>query len=160
MIYLTNVESNIKLGFEFLTNLPDDFDIAESKSEKWVPFIMSLSTPQETISITEKQKAYMTVYEVEKIYNGIKDLLENTWRNEDRMFTHYSYESFFELSIEYLYMDEGFEVVLWFIIAEYSNSKMEGYNSGFRFMADKIEIKRFIEEFRNSFKKICPQYLI
>lgn len=131
MIYLTNVESNIKLGFEFLTNLPDDFDIAESKSKKWVPFIMSLSTPQETISITEKQKAYMTVYEVEKIYNGIKDLLENTWRNEDRMFTHYSYESF--------------EVVLWFIIAKCSNSKMEGYNSGFRFMIDKIEIKRFIE---------------
>lgn len=70
MIYLTNVESNIKLGFEFLTNLPDDFDIAESKSKKWVPFIMSLSTPQETISITEKQKAYMTV--LSSVYNGIQ----------------------------------------------------------------------------------------
>lgn len=100
----------------------------------------------------------MTVCEVEKIYNGIKSLLENTWRNEDTIFTHYGYESFFEISIEYLSVDESFEVIIWFILAECPHSKLEGYHMGYRFMADKKEMEHFLAEFCNRFKKVCPQY--
>ncbi|MCM1045528.1 MAG: hypothetical protein NC417_08445 [Candidatus Gastranaerophilales bacterium] len=63
MFYLTNREANLKFGFDFLNDLPDDFDIAKSKSEKWVPFVMNIATPEKTIAITEKMKACMTVYE-------------------------------------------------------------------------------------------------
>lgn len=157
MFYLTNRDANLKLGFDFLNNLPDDFDIARNKSEKWVPFVMNISTPEKTIAITEKPQAYMTVYEVEKIYNGIKNLLDSTKHKEDKLFTHYSYESIFEISVEYLHVDECFEVVLWFIIAECPEGKIEGYNAGFRFIVDKFEMEHFIGEFYYSFKEVCPQ---
>lgn len=157
MFYLTNRDSNLKLGFDFLNDLPDDFDTARSKWEKWVPFVMNISTPEKTIAITEKTKAYMTVYEVEKIYNGIKNLLDSMAHEEDMLFRHYSYESIFEISVEYLHVDECFEVVVWFILAEYPEGRIEGYNVGFRFIVDKFELEHFIEEFFNNFKKVCPQ---
>lgn len=122
MFYLTNRDANLKLGFDFLNDLPDDFDTARSKWEKWVPFVMNITTPEKTIAITKKTKAYMTVYEVEKIYNGIKNLLDSMAHEEDKLFRHYSYESIFEISVEYLHVDECFEVLENFMEGEYYES--------------------------------------
>lgn len=155
MFYLTNIDANVKLGVEFLNDLPSDFDIAKSNSEQWVPFAMIFSAPKTSVAITEG--SCMTVYEAERIYNGIKNLLDHTGNNEDMLFTHYSYESIFEISIEYLHVDECFEVVLWFIIAENPEGRIEGYHSGFRFTADKPGMERFIAEFRDNFNRVCPQ---
>lgn len=111
MFYLTNRDGNLKLGFDFLNDLPGDFDIAKSKFEKWVPFVMNISTPEKTIAITETMKACMTVYEVEKIYSGIKNLLDSMADEEDKLFRHYSYESIFEISVEYLHVYNNFKKV-------------------------------------------------
>ena len=96
MICLTNFEGNVKLEFDFLNNLPADFDRTDSKFEKWVPYVFALSTPQRTVAITTEMEAFLTVYEVEKIYNGLKNLLDHLQQDTGNVFKHYSNESFFE----------------------------------------------------------------
>ncbi len=160
MIYLTNLDANVKLGFNFINNLPDDFDIANSKFEKWVPFVLNFSTSERTIAITEDMQASMTIYEVEKIYNELKNLLESIGDKKDSRFTHYSSESFFEISFDYLYADECFNVELWFIVAEYPEGKIVGYDVGFRFVVDISEMKNFVAEFYNRFKIVCPHCVL
>lgn len=39
MIYLTNLDGNVKLEFDFLNDFSDDLDITDSKFEKWVPYV-------------------------------------------------------------------------------------------------------------------------
>lgn len=157
MIYLTNIDGNVKLGFDFLNNLPKDFDNAKSKFEKWVPFVLNLSTVEKTVAISEAMQAQMTIFEVEKIYNGLKNLLSDMGDKEGRHLTHYSSESFFEVSFEYLLEDECFEVEIWFIVAEYLESKIQGYDMGFRFIVGKSEMEKFTKELYINFEKVCPQ---
>ena len=157
MICLANVDNTLQLEFDLLENLPSDFDSTESKFEKWVPFVLHLSTPQRTVAIPPDMRACMTVFEIERIYNGIKDLLSNTAEKKDRQFAHYSSESFFEISFEYLHVDKHFSVELWFIIAEAPEGRIVGYDAGFRFIVGEPEMKKFAEEFRGRFQKVCPQ---
>ena len=157
MVYLTNLDGNVKLEFDFLKDLPDDFDAAKTKLEKWVPFVLNISALGKTIAITEDMQACMTVYEVEKIYNGLKNLLDGTGDAKDSLFRHYSSESFFEISAEYLHEDDCFFVTLWFIVAEYPGGRIDGYDIGFRFAVGKPEMNSFAEEFKNGFCALCPQ---
>lgn len=101
MIYLTNFDGNVKLGFDFLENLPKDFDVSKNNFEKWIPFVLNLSTPESAVAITGNMQAYMTIYEVEKILNGFEMLIDGTGNNEDKKFAHYSSEGFlrFHLNI-------------------------------------------------------------
>ena len=94
MIYLTNLDGSVKLEFDFLNELPDDFYIADSKFEKWVPYVLAISIPQRTIAITKEMKAFLTVYEVEKIYNGLRNLVYNSRQDNNNIFKHYSNERF------------------------------------------------------------------
>lgn len=158
MASITNLDSNIKLEFNFLDNLPEDFIIARSEFEKWVPFILSLSTPTRTITISENIHAHMTMYEIKKIYYGLKNLFDGIKEGADCIFKHYSSESFFEISIEYIHVDECFSMEIWFIVAEYPEGRIFGYDDGFRFIVDKSEMKNFITEYYNSFKLACPEY--
>lgn len=154
MISLINLEGNVKLEFCFLNNLPEDFNSIESEFEKWIPYTLYLSTPERTIFISQDMQAFMTVYEIEKIYNGITDLLNNTCE-ESKRFTHYNSESFFEISVEYLYIDECFSVELWLIASEYPEGKIVGYDAGFRFMVSKFEMLKFLNQFYDGFKMVC-----
>lgn len=154
MICLINSEANVKLEFSFLKNLPEDFKSIENKSEKWIYFTLYLSTPERNISISQDMHASMTVFEIEKIYNGINALLIDIDK-EDKRFTHYNSEGFFEISVEYLPIDDCFSVELWLIAAEYPGGKIEGYDAGFRFMVGKPEMYEFLEQFYDSFKMIC-----
>lgn len=56
---------------------------------------------ERTIAITEDMQAYMTIHEVKKIFNGLKNLIDYIGSNEDRKITHYSSESFFEISFDF-----------------------------------------------------------
>ena len=154
MIYLANLDGNLKLGFDFLNDLPDDLDITDSKFEKWVPYVLVLSTSERTIAITKDMEAFLTVYEVEKIYNGIKNLLNNLNQSNNNIFKHYSNESFFEISIEYMDIDECFSVELWFIFAEIPEGNIEGYDLGYRFVVDKKEMEYFITECHKRFMDV------
>lgn len=154
MISLTNLEANVKLEFSFLNDLPVDLNSIESKFEKWIPYTLYLSTPERNIAISRDVHAFMTIYEIEKIYNGIRTL-SNVIDKEDKRFTHYNSEGFFEISVEYLHIDECFSVELWLIAAEYPGGKLEGYDAGFRFMVGKSEMLSFLNQFYDSFKMIC-----
>jgi len=157
MIYLTNFDGNVKMGFDFLENLPEDFDASTSNFEKWVPFVLNISTPERAIAITENMQAYMTIYEVEKIVNGLRALLISADDNKDGKFAHYSGESFFEISFEYMHVDECFNVELWFVTAKFPEGDIVGYDAGFRFIVEKSQVIRFAKEFSDRFKVICPQ---
>ena len=158
MIYLTNFDGNVKMGFDFLKNLPEeDFDLSTSNFEKWVPFVLNISTPERAIAITENMHAYMTIYEVEKIVNGLKTLLICADDNKDGEFTHYSSESFFEISFEYMHIDDCFNVELWFITAKFPEGEIVGYDAGFRFIVEKAQVIQFVREVSDRFKVICPQ---
>ena len=100
MIYLSNLDVNVRLGFDFLEDLSDDLDITGSKFEKWVPYVLILSTTERTVAITKEMQAFLTVHEVEKIFNGIRDLFSNSQQSNDNIFKHYSNKSFFEISVE------------------------------------------------------------
>jgi ribosomal protein L37AE/L43A len=50
-------------------------------------------------------------------------------------------------------VDECFNVELWFIIADCPEGETVGYDAGFRFTVGKSEMKKFIEEFHDSFEK-------
>ena len=157
MIYLTNFDGNVKMGFDFLKNLPEDFDVSTSNFEKWVPFVLNISTPERVIAITENMQAHMTIYEVEKIVNGLKTLLINADDNKDGKFSHYSSESFFEISFEYMPVDECFNVELWFITAKFPEGEIVGYDAGFRFIVEKTQAIQFEKGFSDRFNVICPQ---
>lgn len=157
MIHLTNFDGNVKMGFDFLKNLPKDFDVAKSEFEKWVPFVFNISTPERAIAITEDMQAYMTIHEVKKIFNGLKDLINCIGKNEDKKLTHYSSESFFEFSFEYLHVDNCFNLELWFITAKFPAGQIVGYDAGFRFVAEKSEMIQFAEDFLDRFNTVCPQ---
>jgi hypothetical protein len=157
MIYLTNFEGNVKMGFDFLAKLPEDIDASDSKFEKWVPFVLSVATEERAIAITEDMQADMTLYEAERILNGLKALLESVGGNADQKFTHYSSESYFEISFEYLVDDDCFNVELWFITAKFPKGETIGYDAGFRFVVEKSAMQRFVEELLDRFNKICPQ---
>ena len=154
MINLISLDTNVKLGFDFLEKLPDDFDVAKSKFEKWVPFVLMLSFPEKTIGITEDIRAYMTVYEVEKRYNGLKRLIDGV----DGRFSHYSSESLYEVNFEYVPEDECFDVELWFMVAECPDGRIIGYRIGFGFVTGRNDVKKFLEEFKERFVLLCPQY--
>ena len=155
MIYLTNLDGNVKLEFDFLNELPDDFDITDSKFEKWVPYVLALSIPKRTIAITKEMEAFLTVYEIEKIYNGLRNLLYNTQHDNDNIFKHYSNESFFEISVEYIDTDECFNVEIWFIIAKMPEGNMDGYDIGYRFIVEKKEMEHFVIEFYKKYRDVC-----
>jgi len=157
MIYLTNMDNNVKLGFDFLENLPTDFGISKSKFENWAPFVLNVNFLGRTVAITEDMQAYMTIYEIEKIFNDLKHLLDDANGNEDKRITHYSSESFFEFSLEYLHVDECFSLELWFVTAKFLESEILGCDVGFRFTIDKTEMDRFAKELYNRFNKVCPQ---
>ena len=124
MIYLTNLDGNVKLEFDFLNDFSDDLDITDGKFEKWVPYVLILSTSERTVAITKEMQAFLTVYEVEKIYNGIRDLLYNSQQSNDNIFKHYSNESFFEILVEYIDMDECFNVELWLLLQKYPKATL------------------------------------
>ena len=155
MIYLSNLDGNVKLEFDFLNELPDDFDITDSKFEKWVPYVLTLSIPQRTIAITKEMEAFLTVYEIERIYNGLRNLLYNTQHDNDNIFKHYSNESFFEISVEYIDTDECFNVEIWFIIAKMPEGNMDGYDIGYRFIVEKKEMEHFVIEFYKKYRDVC-----
>lgn len=157
MIYLNNLDKNLKVGFDFLVNLPENFDVTQSEFEKYVPFILNISTPERAIVIDVDIQAYMTIYEIKKIFNGLKHLLDCACHDIDGKFRHYSSESFFEIIVEYLSEDECFNVELWFIIAKSLKEEIVGYDAGFRFTTEKTEMERFIEDLRTRFKEICSQ---
>lgn len=154
MICLINSEANVKLEFSFLNDLPEDINSIESKFEKWIYYMLYLSTPERNIGISQDMHASMTVFEIEKIYNGIKALSSDIVK-EDKRFTHYNSEGLFEISVEYLPIDDCFSVELWLIAAEYPGGKIEGYDAGFRFMVGKSEMLKFLDQFYDSFKRIC-----
>lgn len=56
-----------------------------------------------------------------------KNLLNGAEHKEDRRFTHYSSESLFEITIEYLSVDECFEVGVRFIVAEGPEERIGGF---------------------------------
>ena len=58
MIYLTNLDGNVKLGFDFLNDLLVDLDITDSKFEKWVPYVLILSTSERIVAITKEMQAF------------------------------------------------------------------------------------------------------
>lgn len=97
MISLINLEANVKLELNFLNHVPVDFNDDESKFEKWIPYTLHMSTPERNVFISQDMHAFMTVYEMEKNYNGIMHL-PNTNEKEDKRFTHYNSEGFFEIS--------------------------------------------------------------
>lgn len=154
MICLINLEANVKLEFSFLNDLPEDFNSIESKFEKWIPYTLYLSTPERNVSISQDMHASMTIFEIEKIYSGIM-ALSSVIDEEEKRFTHYNSEGFFEISVEYLPIDECFSVELWLIAAEYPGGKIEGYDAGFRFVVGKSEMLKFLDQFYDSFKMIC-----
>ena len=155
MIYLTNLDGNVKLEFDFLNDFSDDLGITDSKYEKWVPYVLILSTSERTVAITKEMQAFLTVYEVEKIYNGIRDLLYNSQQSNDNTFKHYSNESFFEILVEYIDMDECFSVELWFIVAEVPEGNIDGYDIGYRFIVDKKEMEHFVTECYKRYMDVC-----
>lgn len=154
MAYLTNLDGNVKLEFDFLSDFPDALDIADSKFEKWVPYVLILSTSERTIAITKEMQAFLTAYEVEKIYNGMRNLLYNSTQSSNNIFKHYSNESFFEISIEYIEVDECFSVELWFIAAEAPEGNIDGYDIGYRFVVDKKEMELFLTECYKRFRDV------
>lgn len=155
MIYLSNLDGNVRLGFDFLEDLSDDLDITDSKFEKWVPYVLILSTTERTVAITKEMQAFLTVYEVEKIFNGIRDLFSNSQQSNDNIFKHYSNESFFEISVEYIEMEECFSVELWFIVAEVPEGIIDGYDIGYRFIIDKKEMEHFMTECYKRYMDVC-----
>ena len=157
MIYINNCEQNVKLGFDFLENLPEDFDIAKSEYEKWIPFILNISSPEKNIAITQNMQACMTVYEIKKMFNDLKALISGTRSDKDVKISHYSSESFFEFTLEYFRVDDCFSLEFWFITAEYPDGKIIGYDVGIRFIIEKSEMIHFMKEFQDRFRMICPQ---
>lgn len=154
MIYLSNLDGNVKLGFDFLNDLPEEWNLTDSKFEMWVPYVLMLSTSERTIAITKEMQAFLTVYEVEKIYNGLRDLLYISPQSNHNIFKHYSNESFFEVSVDYLDVDECFNVELWFIVAQVPEGNVEGYDIGYRFVVDKKEMEHFVTECYKEYKKV------
>lgn len=53
MIFLMNLEANVKLEFSFLNHLPVVTNGSESKFEKWIPYTLRLSTPERNIFISQ-----------------------------------------------------------------------------------------------------------
>lgn len=155
MIDLHNTDENVKLSFDFLENLQDDFQMAKSKFEKWVPFVLSVSTPEGVVEITESMQAYMTIFEVEKIYNGLCDLLNYMEDEKDQCFSHYSSENFFGIKCESIYEDECIDVELWFMIAKYPEGRIEGHRIGFGFVVSKDELRDFIKKCKERFEQVC-----
>jgi hypothetical protein len=156
MITISNPEKSAVVGFDFLNTLPDDFDSTESKFEKCVPFILNIATSDRVLAITEDMHANMTVFEIERIYYGISGLLDCVGSAEDKRFSHYSSESFFEIILEYLYEDDLFILELWFFMARHPEGKLNGYYTGFKFGVERSEVVRFVQEYRDRFNAVCP----
>lgn len=54
-------------------------------------------------------------------------------------------------------MDDCFDLELWFIIAKSTEGALFGYDDGFRFVVEKSEMIRFVEECSTRFKEVCSQ---
>jgi hypothetical protein len=157
MIYIHNREGNVEIAFDLLENLPDDFDSTDSLFEKWVPFVLALTAPTASIAITEGMHADLTVYEIGRVYNGLKSLLACAGGKEDKEFSHISNDYFFKIAFEYLYIDECFNLKLWFVEADYPKGMFVGYDAGFRFTFEISELAQFVDAFYERFKVVCPQ---
>jgi hypothetical protein len=158
MMHLRNDDGIVEVGFDFLENLPEDFDSTEDLFEKWVPFVLVLTAPTASIAITENMQAALTVHEIGRVYNGLKSLLDCVGGDEDKEFSHYSNGAYFEIKFEYYYIDECFSFELWFVEADYPKGMFVGYDVGFRFSVEVSEVAQFADAYYERFKVVCPQY--
>ena len=111
------------------------------------------------IDITEEMHAFINLFEIEKNYNGLKELITKVNKSRDCKFSHYSSESIFEFSIEYLSVDKIFSVELWFIIAQINNIHLLEDNIGFRFVIDIFQLEDFLEQYYHNCQSICINIL-
>lgn len=154
MASITNLERNLELDISLKVGDMSDYYLQKNKYESWVPFTLCLYLPDRHSMIREDINAEMTVFEIEHLVCGIKDVLAHLERQENYVYVYNSSESYFELKLEVISEDNVVEVEVWINVGNQTNGKIFGFDEGARFITDKVELAVFLEKFTKDLSAI------
>lgn len=155
MAKIYNVEENVHLEITLIKNEMYDYVCCRSDYENWIPFILNLEFPFREISISESNRATMTVYELKKLVCGIGVLLEKCHTNMNYIYEFYSSEGYFEIKFDALPEDSVVEVELWINTTAWTGGQFYGFDEGIKFTSDIESINVFYMDIKKELNNLC-----
>ena len=148
---IINLEGNLKFELCFLRNDMFDYRPERSNFENWVPFILCLNLPNRYTIIGESSKAIMTIFEVDKLINGVKSVLSHVKTRKNGIYMFNSSEGYFELKLETIPVDNVIEFELWINVGIQTKGEIYGYDEGVRFVTGTNALNRFITDLQKNY---------
>ncbi len=158
MANIINQEGNLELEISLNENDMLDYKFERSDYENWIPFTLCLNIPDRCSTIGENAKATLTIFEIENLIQGIKDILVYFENQKKYIYAFSSCENFFELKLETIPMDNVIEIELWINVSNQTKGEIYGFDEGVRFVTDKSGLSQFFKGFKNNYLKIKNKF--
>lgn len=146
---IKNVEKNVKMTFNFISNQFLDIINSREKFENWIPFELILTVENERYEYLEDKGATLNLCEINDLIRTL-DQIVNT-KSNNKIIEKYHFSSlkgFFELIVDETYEKEMVYIEIWINIGTYSDGKTYGYDKGFRFVVSVPVFKNFCSELK------------